>query len=68
MLPGEHGSVVEVDGTPDTVERLMELGLVAGTTVHVVKFAPLGGPVEIKIRGYNLSLRRTEAAGIVVEK
>jgi ferrous iron transport protein A len=68
LLAGERAEVIDVDGPPDTVERLMEMGLVAGTTVDVVKFAPLGGPVEIKIRGYNLSIRRAEASGIVVEK
>ena len=39
----------------------MEMGLLVGTTVELVRFAPLGDPVEIKVRGYNLSLRKHEA-------
>ena len=44
----------------------MELGLLVGTPVELVRFAPLGDPVEIKVRGYNLSLRKHEAEQILV--
>jgi ferrous iron transport protein A len=44
----------------------MELGLVVGTPVEVVRFAPLGDPLEIRVRGYNLTLRRHEAEQILV--
>ena len=46
--------------------RVMEMGLLAGTQVELVRFAPLGDPVEIKVRGYNLSLRKHEAEQIWV--
>ena len=45
----------------------MEMGLLPGTPIKVVRFAPLRDPIEIVIRGYHLSLRRAEAAAIVVE-
>ncbi len=47
--------------------RLREMGVLPGTTVTLVRTAPLGDPIEIKIRGYHLTLRRSEAEHIVVE-
>ncbi|MCD8481961.1 MAG: ferrous iron transport protein A [Verrucomicrobia bacterium] len=47
--------------------RLMEMGVLPGTRIRFVRQAPLGDPVEIEIRGYHLSLRRAEAAEILVE-
>jgi len=47
--------------------RLMEMGLLVGTTLELVRFAPLGDPVEIKVRGYHLTLRRHEAELILVQ-
>jgi Fe2+ transport system protein FeoA len=44
----------------------MEMGLLVGTPIELVRFAPMGDPVEIKVRGYNLSLRRHEAEQIFV--
>ena len=44
----------------------MEMGLLVGTSVELVRFAPLGDPVEIKVRGYNLTLRKQEAEQILV--
>jgi Fe2+ transport system protein FeoA len=46
--------------------RLMEMGLLVGTQIELVRFAPLGDPVEIKVRGYNLTLRKHEAELILV--
>ncbi|MAA71827.1 MAG: ferrous iron transport protein A [Bermanella sp.] len=48
--------------------RLMVLGLTPGTQFHVTRVAPLGDPIEIRLRGFNLSLRTEEAKGIQVEK
>jgi Fe2+ transport system protein FeoA len=45
----------------------MEMGLLVGTSVELVRFAPLGDPVEIKVRGYNLTLRKHEAEQILVK-
>jgi len=55
-----------VAGTDSLVQRLLEMGLIEGAEVEVLGFAPLGGPVEIRLGDYRLSLRRTEAARIAV--
>ena len=47
--------------------RLKEMGLLPGTTITLVRTAPLGDPIEIKVRGYHLSLRKSEAAFVLVE-
>ncbi len=48
--------------------RLREMGLLAGTRVTLVRCAPFGDPIEIKVRGYHLSLRKSEAAHVIVER
>jgi len=67
LQPGEAGIVSELTGEEDVLLRLMEMGLTEGTPVTVVRFAPLGDPIEITARGYHLSLRRAEAAGILLQ-
>ncbi len=67
LKPGDEAVVRSLDGEPEASGRLMEMGLLPGTQVKVVRYAPMGDPIEIVIRGYHLSLRRFEAAGIVVE-
>jgi len=49
-------------------QRLMILGLTEGTQFQVTRVAPLGDPIEIRLRGFNLSLRRSEAEGVQVKK
>jgi Fe2+ transport system protein FeoA len=66
MRPGEGGIVVSLDGDVDLRVRLMEMGVVEGTPVKVIKYAPLGDPMEILLRGYHLSLRKDEARRIMV--
>jgi ferrous iron transport protein A len=63
---GGRGTVSEINVPPASRARLMEMGLLVGTSVELVRFAPLGDPVEIKVRGYHLSLRRHEAEQILV--
>ena len=63
---GATATVVEIKLPPASRPRLMEMGLLVGTTVELVRFAPLGDPVEIKVRGYNLTLRKHEAEQIWV--
>jgi len=48
-------------------QRLMEMGLTKGAECQMVRFAPLGDPLEVKVRGYHLSLRKSEAQGIQVQ-
>jgi Fe2+ transport system protein FeoA len=63
---GACATVADIRLPPETRSRLMELGLLPGTPVELVRFALLSDPVEIKIRGYNLTLRRHEAEQIWV--
>ena len=58
---GCHGSVVSVGGEPEVRRRLMEMGFCHGTSVEAIRRAPLGDPIEFRIRGYCLSLREEQA-------
>ncbi|RPJ48767.1 MAG: ferrous iron transport protein A [Candidatus Latescibacterota bacterium] len=64
--PGAIGTIVRLYGDGPLVQRLMELGAVAGTEVRVVRFAPLGDPMEIELHNYRLSIRRSEASAVEV--
>ncbi len=68
LQPGSTAVVKEVAGEGSLRRRLLEMGILAGTTVEVVRKAPLGDPVEIRVRGYNLSLRRNEADTVMVTR
>ncbi|MGV3607513.1 MAG: FeoA family protein [Planctomycetaceae bacterium] len=61
-----QGMVTEVLGSDEVSVRLLEMGLVPGTEIRVIGFAPLGDPVEIEVRGYRLSVRKSEAAHVLV--
>jgi len=63
---GGSATVAEIKLPSASRPRLMEMGLLVGTQVELVRFAPLGDPVEIKVRGYNLTLRKHEAEQIFV--
>jgi ferrous iron transport protein A len=63
---GQKATVAEIKLPPANRPRLMEMGLLVGTPVELVRFAPLGDPLEIKVRGYNLTLRKHEAEQIFV--
>lgn len=66
LAPGADAVVVRVDGSAR--HRLAEMGLLRGVQVSFVRSAPLGDPIEIRLRGYNLSLRRSEADQVVVAR
>ena len=66
LAPGKSGVVVELRVPVESQARLLEMGLLAGTPIDMIRYAPLGDPVEIKIRGYHLSIRRHEADLILV--
>jgi Fe2+ transport system protein FeoA len=61
MAIGDRGNVVAVGGEPDVRRRLLEMGFCNGATVEVVRRAPLGDPIEFRLRGYCLSLRGEQA-------
>lgn len=64
---GAQAVVREFSQTGTTPVRLREMGLLVGTSLTFVRRAPLGDPLEIKVRGYRLTLRKTEADHIMVE-
>lgn len=68
LAAGQAGVVAEIALPAELRARLLEMGLTPGTPVQVVRYAPLGDPVEIKLRGSNLSLRRHEAEQIHVRR
>lgn len=67
LQPGNRANVVKVGARGAIGRRMADMGMVRGTTVEVVKVAPLGDPIEVKVKGYNLSLRKDEAAAITIE-
>lgn len=67
LLPGESGIISNVAGSGPIKRRIVDMGLIAGTVVRVQKYAPLGDPIEIKVKNFNLSLRKMEASTIIVK-
>ena len=63
---GARARVIAVKGSGAVARRLMEMGVVPGARVRVIKAAPLGDPIEVRVRGYHLALRRAEAQSITV--
>lgn len=69
LLPGERGTVHRINNTLTNVrQRLLEMGLIKGTHVELIRCAPMGDPIEVKVRGYRLSLRKREAEAVIVQK
>lgn len=64
---GESGKIVAVKGEGKVRRRLFDMGVIPGAELTMKKKAPLGDPIEITIRGYELTLRKTEAACVEVE-
>ena len=66
LKPGTRARVFGVGGEGPVAKRLMEMGIVPGAPVSVVRVAPLGDPIEVRVRNYHLALRRSEARTISV--
>jgi Fe2+ transport system protein FeoA len=64
---GKHGTVVSVGGDRELRRRLLEMGFCNGATVQTVRRAPLGDPIEFRLRGYLLSLRNEQARHVVIK-
>jgi Fe2+ transport system protein FeoA len=64
---GTNAKVKNIIGETAVTRRLMEMGVVPGISVRVVKTAPFGCPLEIRVRGYNLAIRRSEAESIEIQ-
>ena len=64
---GQHVKVVKINGAGAVKRRIMDMGITKGISVYVRKVAPLGDPIEVTVRGYELSLRTADAEMIEVE-
>ena len=67
LKPGQQGTITKIGGDKISRLRYMEMGLVNGETIVVLKKAPLGDPVQYRIRGYYISMRQDDAAKIMVK-
>ncbi len=67
VKPGETIRVVKINGTGAVRRRIMDMGVTKGAEITVRKVAPLGDPVEVTVRGYELSIRKEDAQSIEVE-
>jgi len=66
LKPGERAIIKSISGEGAVKRRLMDMGITRGAEILVRKVAPLGDPIEINVRGYELTLRKAEAENIVV--
>ncbi len=66
LRPGEAGTITRVGGAAEIRNRLLEMGLTQGTPVRVVRAAPFGDPIELFVRGYRLSVRKSEVSAVSV--
>ncbi|MBS6646452.1 MAG: ferrous iron transport protein A [Clostridiaceae bacterium] len=64
LKPGQQGYVASIGATGPMKRRIMDMGVTPGIEIKVVKVAPLGDPIEVNVRGYELSLRKEEAQQI----
>ncbi len=67
LRPGQRGKITKIGAIGPLKRRLLDMGVLLGVEVQVEKVAPMGDPIEIIVKNYRLSLRKSEAAGIGVE-
>jgi Fe2+ transport system protein FeoA len=68
LKPGQKGKVLKINVRGEMNKRIVEMGVTPGAVVEVERVAPLGDPIDIKVKGYHLSLRKDEAEGIEIEE
>lgn len=66
LKPGDEGVIANVVGKGPVVRRIVDMGLVIGAQIKILRRAPLGDPVEFEVKGYNISLRKSEAEHVFV--
>lgn len=64
---GDEAAVLKISGSSELRYRLLEMGIIKGTVIRLNRIAPLGDPLEISVQGFNLTLRKSEAALILVK-
>ena len=67
FIVGEHGKVKKIEAEGKIKRRLFDMGVTPGTEIVLKKLAPLGDPIEVTIRGYELTLRKDEANKVLME-
>ncbi len=67
LQPGQKGKITGIGAIGPLKRRLMDMGVLVGEEIKVLKMAPLGDPIEVTVKSYSLSLRKKEAEGIFVE-
>lgn len=67
LRPGQEGKVISIGERGPLRRRIMDMGVTPGVVIKVIKVAPLGDPIEVNIRGYELSLRKAEAEQIQIQ-
>jgi Fe2+ transport system protein FeoA len=68
LLPGEKAAIIKISGKMLLRRRLLDMGVLPGSTIEMIRHAPLGDPMDIKIKGYHLSLRASEACHISIKR
>lgn len=68
LKKGQAGRVVKLSAVPQLRRRLLDMGVLVGEVIRVEGVAPLGDPVEVTVKNYKLSLRKTEVEGVIVEE
>jgi Fe2+ transport system protein FeoA len=67
LKPGQRGRIIKISGGGSIRRRILDMGVIKGANIEMERIAPLGDPIEVKIKGYHLSLRKEEASDIHVE-
>lgn len=67
LKPGEKGKISQIEMTGPLKRRLMDMGMLCGEVVQMIKVAPLGDPIEVVVKNYHLSLRKKDAERIILE-
>ncbi len=67
LEPGDKAKIIQIKGKGSARRRLLDMGMVPGVEVEMVRNAPLGDPMQFLVKGYNLALRKNEAEQIVVQ-
>lgn len=67
LKPGQRGKIAKISAKGSVRRRILDMGVVKGVDIEMERVAPLGDPIEVRIKGYHLSLRKEEASDIHVE-
>ncbi len=67
LKPGQRARIAMIKAKGPIRRRLMDMGIVRGSDVYIEKVAPLGDPIELKVKGYSLSIRKEDAQTIIIE-